>query len=138
MIAGQDALAQPGGGLLGAPFRARQRLLRRRLRLLVRVVRAVERGEALEVRGRPGVLALEEFVDFALRGGALRDGGGVGFFGGAEGGAGGADEFLWGGGGVSCGMDGWVRGLGECMCKGRGVGGVPCSSISFFMASMPE
>jgi hypothetical protein len=57
--------------------------------LLICVVGAVEGGEALEVRGRPGVFALEELIDFALGSGALGDGGGVGGFGGTEGKAGG-------------------------------------------------
>ena len=42
---------------------------------LVGVVVAVEVGEAFEVGGGPGVFALEEFVDFALGGGAAVDGG---------------------------------------------------------------
>jgi len=107
MIARQYTLAQLGSGLFGPAFRARQRLLRRRLRLLVGVVRAVQRGEALEIRGAPGVLALQELVHFALRGGALGDGGGVGVLGGAEGCSRCADEFL--SGCFSC----CVRWLGE-------------------------
>lgn len=42
---------------------------------LVGVVVAVEVGEAFEVGGGPGMFALEEFVDFALGGGAAVDGG---------------------------------------------------------------
>lgn len=56
---------------------------------LVRVVAAVEFGEAGQVGGGPVVLALQELVDLALGSGALFDGGGVGGAGGEEGGAGG-------------------------------------------------
>ena len=62
--------------------------------MLVGVVGAVEGGEALEVGGGPGVLALKERVDFALGGGALAYGGGVGFAGALKGGAGALDQGL--------------------------------------------
>lgn len=73
----------------------RELFLRGGLSLLVGVVGAVEGREALEVAGRPGVLALQKLVDFALGGGAAGDGGLVVFFGGADGGAGRFDDGLW-------------------------------------------
>ena len=96
MIALQDAGAEPVRGFLRGALRGRQVGLRGRFRDFVGVVGAVERGEAFQVGGGPGVLALEEFVDFALRGAALGDGGCVGVFGGLEGGAGGGYLGFWG------------------------------------------
>ena len=74
MIPGQDARAQFRGRFLGAPFRRQQGLLGGGFALLVGVVGAVELGETLEVVGGPGVLALQQLVDFALGAGALADG----------------------------------------------------------------
>lgn len=70
------------------------------------MVGAVEGGEALEIWRRPRVFALQELVDFALRGGTRGEGGGVGFFGFFEGFAGLLNESLWWVGRVS------VAGLG--------------------------
>jgi hypothetical protein len=67
VVAGEDALAEVRGRFLGLALRRRKRLLRLVLGDLIRVVVAVQVREALQVRGRPGVFALQQFVDFALR-----------------------------------------------------------------------
>lgn len=59
------------------------------------MVGAVERCEALQVAGGPGVFALQELIDLALGGGAAGDGGLIVFFGGADGGTGGFGGDLW-------------------------------------------
>ena len=62
MIPRQNTPAQPGRDLLGLPLRPRELLRRPRLSLLVRVVGPVQRREALEVRGRPGVDGLLDYL----------------------------------------------------------------------------
>ena len=94
MVARQDGRAEARGRFLRLALRDGDHFLGARLGDLVGVVGAVECGEALEVGGRPAVFALQELVDFALRGGPQGDGGGVVGFGFLDGGAGGADEVL--------------------------------------------
>lgn len=110
VIAAQDAGAQSVGRLLGDPLGVRQ-LGRRVLHgLLVAVVAAVQRREALQVRGRPGVLAREERGDFALGGGAVADRRLVGLAGEAHGFLAGVEMVLLGRDGGLEGFDAGVAG----------------------------
>lgn len=110
MVPRQDALAQPLPRLLRLALHAVQLRLRLRLRLLVGVVGPVQRGEALQVQGRPRVLALQQLVDLALRRGPRLDGRGVGGARGLQAGPRGAEAGFLGGDGRFEGFDARVAG----------------------------
>ena len=80
VVPGENALAQLRGGLFRLALGHGQDLLCFILGDLVGMIVAVEVGESLEVCGGPGVFSLEEFVDFALGGGAAVYGGCVVIF----------------------------------------------------------
>ena len=81
MISCQNRSAESRRRFLRLALRNGNQFLGTVLGDFVGVVGAVERGEALEIGGRPRMLALEELVDFALGGRAEGDGGGVVGFG---------------------------------------------------------
>lgn len=66
MIAGKNATIESRGGLFKFIFRFCKKLLGLCFGNFVGVVRTVERCEALEVYGRPGMFPLEEFINFTL------------------------------------------------------------------------